>query len=362
VSGAGHEDTVHHPKERRTLTKVLSLTAMAVGAVLVLILVAAAWMTMRDSRARHESGSAVQVEIKPGSGSQAIARKLKSVGVIGNETTFRLRARISGADDQLKSGVYDLRVGMTEASVLRALIAGPPVTYVTVTIPEGFVVDQIAERFEKQAGIPRGEFAALAKTGASQFARGHPSLRGAYKGSLEGFLFPKTYRVKKGSSAREVIELMLDQFDEEIARVDVRAAASSGLNVNQLVTLASMIERESRLDSERPLISSVIHNRLTTDSFLKIDATIQYVLGDNRFRLTNQDTQIDSPYNTYTHKGLPPGPISNPGLKSLQAAANPAETPLLYYVLTGKDGSHTFTTNLPDFLAAKRKSKQVFGE
>ncbi len=99
-----------------------------------------------------------------------------------------------------------------------------------------------------------------------------------------------------------------------------------------------------------------------TDSFLEIDATIQYVLGDNRLRLTNQDIQIDSPYNTYTRKGLPPGPISNPGLKSLQAAANPAETPLLYYVLTGKDGSHTFTTNLPDFLAAKRKSKQVFGE
>jgi UPF0755 protein len=156
--------------------------------------------------------------------------------------------------------------------------------------------------------------------------------------------------------------MMLDQFDRELAGVDIDRAAAVGLNLNQLVTLASMIERESRLDSERPLISSVIYNRLRTDSFLKIDATIQYVLGNNRFRLTNQDIKIDSPYNTYTRKGLPPGPISSPGLKSLEAAAAPADTQLLYYVLTGKDGSHTFTTNLADFLVAKKKSKKVFGE
>ncbi len=226
MSGAGHEDTANHPSERGTVTRTLALTAIAVGAILVLILVAGAWVMMRDARARHESGSAVQVEIEPGSSSQAIARKLKSVGVIDNETTFRLRARIVGADDQLKPGVYDLRVGMTDASVLHALRTGPPVTYVSVTIPEGFVIDQIAERFGKQAGIPTGEFAALAKTGAAQFAGAHPYLTGAYKGSLEGYLFPKTYRVKEGSSAREVIELMLDQFDKEVARVDLDAAAA----------------------------------------------------------------------------------------------------------------------------------------
>ena len=231
-----------------------------------------------------------------------------------------------------------------------------------MTIPEGYVIDQIAERLDKQAGVPQSEFKSLAKSGATQFAGDHPYLADVYGGSLEGYLFPKTYRVKEGSSAREVLEMMLDQFDREIAQVDLKQASERGLTLNQLVVLASMIERESRLDSERPLISSVIHNRLRTDSFLKIDATIEYVLGKKRFRLTNQDTKIDSPYNTYTRKGLPPGPISNPGLKSLKAAAAPAETQLLYYVLTGKDGSHTFTTNLADFLAAKKRSKQVFGE
>ena len=322
----------------------------------------AGWLSLRGNVWGSASGSAVQIEIKSGAGTAEIARKLQSAGVIGSATVFRTYARALGADGELKPGVYDLTTGMPVSSVLDALKAGPPVAYVTVTIPEGFVIDQIAERFEQQAGIPKAEFSKLAKSGASKFVGDHPYLADAYKGSLEGYLFPKTYRVKEGSSASEVIEVMLDQFDKEIAQVDVDKATARGLSLNQLVTLASMIERESRLDSERPLISSVIHNRLKTDSFLKIDATIQYVLGNNRFRLTNQDIRIDSPYNTYTRKGLPPGPIASPGLKSLQAAAAPAETQLLYYVLTGKDGSHTFTTNLTDFLAAKKKSKQVFGE
>jgi len=346
-------------------TGAMSLVARRLVVVVVVLVVglgvfmlAAAWLTVDGSG----SGSAVQIEIMPGADTAQIATQLRSSGVIGNVVAFRVFARVMGADGQLKSGVYDFKTGMPISAVVGLLRSGPTVEYSAVTIPEGFVIDQIAERLEKQAGIPRAEFEGLAKTGAARFAKDHPYLAGAYKGSLEGYLFPKTYRIRAGSSASEVIEMMLNQFDAEIVQVDVGSASAGGLNLNQLVTLASMIERESRLDSERPLISSVIHNRLRTDSFLKIDATIQYVLGNNRFRLTNQDIKIDSPYNTYTRKGLPPGPISNPGLKSLKAAAEPAKTDLLYYVLTGKDGSHTFTTNLADFLAAKKKSKRVFGE
>jgi UPF0755 protein len=336
--------------------------AIALSVALLGLLLIGAWFAFRGAGRDGGSASAVQIEVKPGAGTAEIARKLQSAGVISNATVFRVYARVLGADDRLKPGVYDLDRGMPVSAVVDRLIAGPPVAYLTVTIPEGFVVDQIAERLATQAGVPKAEFSRIAKTGAAQFVDGHPYLAGAYKGSLEGYLFPKTYRIRMGSSADEVIEMMLDQFDRELAGVDIDRAAAVGLNLNQLVTLASMIERESRLDSERPLISSVIYNRLRTDSFLKIDATIQYVLGNNRFRLTNQDIKIDSPYNTYTRKGLPPGPISSPGLKSLEAAAVPADTQLLYYVLTGKDGSHTFTTNLADFLVAKKKSKRVFGE
>jgi UPF0755 protein len=350
------------PLAPKVVTRVLAVLAAVLVLALVGLLFTAGWLALFGKASGRGSGAAVQIEIKPRTGTAEIARKLESAGVIRNATLFRLLARLKRADGALKPGVYDLAVGMSIASALDVLKAGPPEAYVTVTIPEGFVIDQIAERLEKQAGIPRAELTNLARNGAPQFTKDHPYLASVYKDSLEGYLFPKTYRIKKGSSAREVIEMMLDQFDKEIAQVSVEKAMARGMTLNRLVTLASMIERESRLDSERPLVSSVIYNRLRTNSYLKIDATIQYVLGDNRFRLTNADTRIDSPYNTYRHKGLPPGPISNPGLKSLQAAAEPADTQLLYYVLTGKDGSHTFTTNFAEFEAAKKKSKQVFGE
>ena len=350
------------PMTPRAKARMFRLLAFILTLTLVGLLFAAVWVSLFRPALGSGTITPVQIEIKPGSGTPAIARKLQATGVIGSAQVFRFGTRLFGADSKLRPGVYDLTTGMSVAAVLDVLKAGPQVAYVTVTIPEGYVIDQIADRLEKQAGIPRDEFIRLAKTGAKEFEKGHPYATGAYGGSLEGYLFPKTYRIREGSSAREVIEMMLDQFDREITQVDVMRATNRGLGLSKVVTLASMIERESRLDNERPLIASVIYNRLKTDSLLKIDATIQYVLGGNRLRLTNADTRVESPYNTYLHKGLPPGPICNPGLKSLQAAAAPPDTQLLYYVLTGRDGSHTFTTNLEEFLAAKKKSKQVFGE
>lgn len=345
----------------RKSTRVLVVAAILVSTALVVVMGAAAWMLLASSQPISSPGSPVQIEVKQGSSTSEIAQKLIAAQVIGNANAFRLRCRLTGADGKLRSGVYDLTTGMSDADVLAALRAGPSTTYVSVTIPEGFVITQIAQRLEEQADIPAREFEVLATSGASEFAQEYPYLANTYKGSLEGFLFPKTYRIKQGSSAREVAGMMLAQFDDELALVDVKQAADNGLSVVQLVTLASMIERESKLDEERPLVSSVIHNRLKRNMLLKIDATIQYVLGNNRFRLTNRDIQLDTPYNTYLYRGLPPGPISSPGLASLKAAAAPAQTQLLYYVLTGKDGSHTFTTNLADFLIAKKKSKEVFG-
>ncbi|MDZ4064864.1 MAG: endolytic transglycosylase MltG, partial [Coriobacteriia bacterium] len=236
------------------------------------------------------------------------------------------------------------------------------IKYATVTIPEGFVIEQIAKRFEDGAGIPASEFLALAKGGTGEFVSAHPYLESAYADSLEGYLFPKTYRVKEGSTARNVIEMMLRQFDKEIASIDIGPAQKRGLTMNELVTIASMIEREAQLARERKVVSSVIFNRLEKGMRLEIDATIEYVLPGNRFRLENRHLKIDSPYNTYMYKGIPPGPIANPGIDSLRAAVEPADTDYIYYVLTGKDGSHTFATNFDEFLRAKRHSKEVFGE
>jgi UPF0755 protein len=151
---------------------------------------------------------------------------------------------------------------------------------------------------------------------------------------------------------------MLDQFDTELAQVDLATAYARGLTLNQVVTLASMIEREAAVDEERPLVSSVIYNRLDIGMLLQIDATIEYVIRESKDNLLNSDLEIASPYNTYKNPGLPPGPIASPGLSSLQAAAKPADTNYLYYVLTSVNGStHTFCETYDEFLAAKARYK-----
>lgn len=347
---------------KRGLTSRTAFAVVAVGlAVVVLLLAAAAWLFFASPQTDLPAGKSVQIEIPSGASTRTIAEVLSAAGVIRNQNMFRLQSRLARADGDMRPGVYDLRTGMPNRDVIEQLKAGPPIEYVSVTVPEGFTAEQIAARLEKRAGVSGAEFLTLAKGSAREFAGAHPVLSGAYNDSLEGYLFPKTYRVQRGADARQVVEMMLTQFDEEFAQVDVSAAEQRGLSSAEIVTLASMIEREAQLDKERPLVSSVIYNRLAANRLLEIDATIEYVLPGNRFRLLNRHLRIDSPYNTYRYKGLPPGPISNPGLASLKAAAAPADTQYMYYVLTGKDGTHTFTVSRTDFLKAKAKSKQVFG-
>lgn len=303
----------------------------------------------------------VTVEIPDGAGTAEIARILEDAGVVSDAMVFRLKVKMASADGKLRAGIYDVEKTGDQA-LIDLLLSGPPIKYTDVTIPEGFTVAQIAERLQAQAGIPSEEFLALADGGSEQFVEARPYLAGAYAGKLEGYLFPKTYRIVQGASAISVVNMMLDQFEEEFSQVDLAAAQAQGLTQSEVVTLASMIERETMVDTERPLVSSVIYNRLDRGMKLQIDATIEYVIDRKQVRLTYDDLAIDTPYNTYMYKGLPPGPISSPGLASLQAAAKPASTEYIYYVLTSKDGAHTFTTNEADHLKAKAISKEVFGQ
>jgi UPF0755 protein len=340
---------------RRTLFAVVALVVVV---LLVGVPIYAAWQLLLVPDTTVDAGKPVQVDIPSGSGTGDIARILAEAGVIDNAAMFRLRARADKIDGKLRSGVYDLATGMEYDAVVDRLLAGPPIKYTEVTIPEGLRIEQIAQRVEEKTGIPAAEFTMLSYK-ASSFAAEHPYLTGVYNDSLEGYLFPKTYRVVEGSTASDVIELMLDQFDTELAQVDLTAATARGLTLHQVVTLASMIEREARLDQERPLVSSVIYNRLDRNMHLEIDATIEYIIQEKKPRLLNSDLEIDSPYNTYKYGGLPPGPIGSPGLASLQAAAAPASTNYIYYVLTGEDGSHTFCETYTQFLQAKEESRKV---
>lgn len=352
MSGHSSDDSIV-----RLLIRVLVWILVAT----TVLLLVATWSLLFRAEHKVEPGRPVSFEVMPGESTASIAQQLAAAGVVRSQYMFRLRARLADADGRLSPGAYEFVTGMSYDEVLQRLRQGPPAPEVTVTIPEGFVLEQIAERLEQVADIPSKSTLKLAKGGASLFAKRHPYLERAHDGSLEGYLFPKTYRIRKGAPAYDVLELMLDQFDAEIAKVDLEAAESRGLTVEQVVVIASIIEREARLAKERRLVSSVIRNRLDRGMRLEIDATVEYVLPGNRFRLRYSDLRIDSPYNTYRYRGLPPGPISNPGLASLEAAAHPADTAYVYYVLTGRDGSHTFATNKADFLKAKERSKEVFG-
>lgn len=330
--------------------------------VLALAVAIAAWAFHGTSGADVVAGQPVHVVIASGSSTAEIGEQLAALGVVRNPVLFRWNARQAGLDGQLKAGEYDLSTGMPDELVLKALASGPRVTYYTVTIPEGFTATQIAARFAERAKIPHDEMLALVTSGASEFVAEHPYLERAYKRSLEGFLFPATYKVREGTSAREVVEMMLDAFDANIAKVDLTYARSKNLDVYDVAIIASILERETKLPKEFPLVSSVIYNRLQKPMRLQLCATVLYTLPEGTTKLTEKDLQTRSPYNTYIRDGLPPGPISNPGLAALRAAANPAKTGYLYYVLTGKDGSQTFAETYEEFLKAKQVNKQVFGD
>lgn len=341
--------------------------AVGLGVLLVLLAVIAgvgAWYLLRPQPAEiaGEPGTPVHVVIEAGSTTSDIAALLEDLGVIDSAFSFRLKTKAAEADGKLRAGEYDMTTGMSYEDAIAMLKRGPVLTYYTVPIPEGFTAEQIAARFAERAHIPAEELLALMTTGAEQFAADHPYLAGAYGGSLEGFLFPATYEVEEGTTATEVVELMLDTFDENVAKLDLAYAAGRDLDLKDVVIIASILEREAQLSEEFPLVSSVIYNRLAKPMRLQLCATVMYTMPDGTTSLTNDDLEQDSPYNTYLHDGLPVGPISNPGLAALTAASAPAETDYLYYVLTGKDGSQTFCATYDEFLRAKQKNKEVFSD
>lgn len=344
-------------KAKRASRRRRVLAGCAGALVLALLLSCAGTWALFFRTRGVPAGRSVQVEIPKGADTRTIAVRLASAGVVGNANMFMLRSKLNGSDGRLKAGVYEFTTGTDYETVLLRLEEGPPVMYFNLTIPEGFTLAQIAQRVQAKTGVKADEFRLVATTKAHQFEAEHPNLRFNTTDSLEGYLFPKTYRVKKGATAAEVIDMMLDQFDKEIATIDMTYAQSKNLTVHDVVTIASMVERETRLPKERPVVASVIYNRLKRGMRLEIDATVQYVLG-NKPRLLYRDLRVQSPYNTYLHKGLPPGAIASPGLASIEAAAKPSETEYIYYVLTRKDGGHTFATNKADFDRAKARARE----
>jgi UPF0755 protein len=316
-------------------------------AVLLVLLIAAAWFLASLFQPFSGNGHGrVSVTIPRGSGVRQIGEVLERHGVVGSSFFFQLRARLAGRSGELKPGPYTLRRDMSFGAALDALTKGPATNLVQVTIPEG---------------RSRRETAALL---------GPAHLRGSYMDAtvksplldprryggsgardLEGFLFPSTYQLKRGASVTTLVNKQLNAFKAQIAGVDMRAARHVNLTTYDVVTIASLVEREAQVAAERPLIASVIYNRLHEHIALGIDATIRFATGNWTQPLTNSQLHTSSAYNTRTHPGLPPGPIGKPGLASLRAAAHPASTHFLYYVVRpGTCGRHAFSTTYAQFV------------
>jgi UPF0755 protein len=323
--------------------KTLRLGLVAALAVAVIILAAAAGFAYAVYADRTRPARANQVVIERGSTFAEIARRLAAAGVIGNVATFRLLARLRGQEEQVRAGEYRFAAHLTQSEVLGELVSGGAQVAAWVTIPEGFTAAQIAKRLE-QSGI------GPAKPFVRDFLNERVLLSGRSTANLEGFLFPSTYLIPLGASPQQVAALMTTEFFRELPPNAPMRARALHVTLPQAVTVASLVEREAKSEIDRPKIAEVIYNRLRRGIPLQVDAAIEYALPEHKSELSFADLRIDSPYNTYTHAGLPPTPIANPGLASLEAALQPSKGDNLYYVYCGS-GRHVFAKTLAEHQA-----------
>lgn len=287
-------------------------------------------------------GQMTGITIEAGSGTADIAQILKQNGVIRHPTWFRLFSLWGNHDGTYQQGSFALRQKSGYAAIIQTLQSPPNQTdSVRVTIPEGFELRQIADRLEEAGLIDRKVFYNLVENGSFDydFIKTLPKR----ENRLEGYLFPDTYLFRTDEGEEAIINTMLARFDEMYsAELRTRAKALS-MTDDEVITLASVIEREAQGDADRDLVSSVFHNRLKSSEYpyLQSCATVQYILKERKAVLSVADTKIESPYNTYVNPGLPAGPIASPGLASIRAALYPAESDYLFFVLDSS-GTHRF--------------------
>jgi len=333
--------------------RILFMALVLVGVVFGLYLLANAALRGGGGGEEAAEGRPATVVVEEGDTLSSVADKLEEAGVIGNATLFTLQARMEGTAEQIKPGRYQISPGEDAGQIMAKLSEGEAVPTFKATIPEGLTLQQTAATLSEASGVPQREIEAAAdKTDYGYAFLEDPAIK-----NTEGFLFPKSYEFEEGTDARGMINRLLEQYLLETENLDFQSAQDRlNLTEYELLTVASLIEREAANPQEKPLIASVIYNRLREDMPLQIDATIQYALGKPRENLSLEDLEVDSPYNTYQNYGLPPGPICSPSRDSIEAALNPAETDYLYYVLTAGGEEHFFTNNYDEFLQAKAEA------
>jgi UPF0755 protein len=321
------------PRRGRGRGRIVVLAALA------LLAIGGVWLFFALFQpGKGEGEGTVAITVPTGAGVGDIGDLLEKRGVIDSAFLFEVRTRLAGKSGDLKPGIFNLKRDMSYGAAIDALSEGPSPDLINVTIPEGTARREIAGRI-RAAGL-KGNYV-RASTRSRQL---NPRRYGAERAKdLEGFLFPATYQLRKGSTSRTLVEKQLAAFKQNWAKVSLKAARRANLTPYDVLIIASVVEREAQLDKERALVASVVYNRLRAGMNLGLDATVRYALNNWTKPLKRSELASSSAYNTYNHPGLPPGPIGNPGLASMRAAARPARTKYLYYVVKpGTCGEHSF--------------------
>jgi UPF0755 protein len=294
--------------------------------------------------ASASNGEPVTFVISENETPSSVADNLHSAGLIRSSTYFKLKMRLSNADSKLEAGRFTLHKGMSVDQIINALTSAEAVQTVTIRFQEGWRTEQYAEALV-QAGLIQtpDQFTNAIQNGSwdNDFLASRPS-----NTTLEGFLFPDTYQFRADATPDDIINTMLQDFQTRVPAADQAKAQALGLNFYQVLTIASIVEREAAVPAERPIIASVYYNRIKQTMPLQADPTVQYAVGKSGDwwpQISPSDLDAQSPYNTYQSPGLPPGPICNPSLASIEAALNPATTDYLYFVAKGDgSGEHLF--------------------
>ncbi len=349
-------------KKRLASRYYLPLLFLVFGLLLAASLLAYNGVTNYNAVYKPEDTQSYTIVVEPGMSGKAIAEMLQEKGIIGNAGKFRKRAKLLGIAELFQAGEYQLSPSMSTEEIYYALQNARRES-VKFTVNEGLFIREVADKLVRDGLIAdvRDFYSACEDDYDYWFLpeSTQPDPTGtlsAKANRLEGYLFPDSYEVFKDASAHDIIDKMLSQFGKVYGEDFKNRAEKMGMSTAEIVTIASMIENETRVDQEREKVSSVIYNRLRIGMPLQIDATVQYCMGERKARVLYADLETDSVYNTYKVPALPAGPISSPGKASLEAALYPAETDYLYYVLKSADSvEHNFAVNGTEFNAYKQQ-------
>lgn len=333
-----------------------SKSIVLIAIFLILLLINLAVFVVKYNSIKNnplESDKAnITFNVEKGESLHGLFDRLNNENVLRSSFFSKIYIKFNDVTESIKPGTYTVKSDITFPEFLTVLTEGK-VSENKVTFPEGYTVEDMAKKFEESGVCTKEAFlTAVKEYPLPSYIK--PNSERKYE--LEGFLFPDTYSIPNGTTPKQIVGMMLNRFEMVMSEIQSELGITiPDADYEKYVTIASMIEKEARDDSERPEIASVIYNRLEKGMPMQIDATVLYALGEHKDVVLYKDLKVDSPYNTYKNKGLPVGPICNPGKPSLMAAIRPAKTDYIYYLLNPKDNKHYFTNSYEDFLAKKKE-------